>query len=302
MKQKLLFNLLVVLIFGLSYGQSTATYTVTFDSNWSNATHPDGSFPGDAHWSKLVGATHNDNVTFLEMGGIATQGIEDVAELGVNTQFFAEVNSAIGSGYANNLIDGDALGTALGQVVISDISTTEEHPLLTLVSMIAPSPDWMIAVNSVELLDGGGNWKDEIVIDLYPYDAGTDSGTHYNSANADVTPHEPISNLQGVAPFSSDKVGTLTVTLESVLGIDDEQLGLTISMFPNPAQSTTTLSSRSSMANVEVYNAIGQRVMALQNINNNEITLDLGTIASGVYLVKIQDTNNRETIKRLVRI
>lgn len=305
MKKIVLVNLLMLLFTGFITAQSTAIYSVTFDSNWSDAAHPHptDNFPANAHWSKLVGATHNSSVTFLEMGGIATPGIEDVAELGANTEFFSEINSAIGSGFANTLIDGDGLPTGLGQIVIDEVVTTESYPLLTLVSMIAPSPDWIIAVNSVELLDGGGDWITEIVIDLYPYDAGTDSGTDYNSANADITPHDPISSYQGVSPFSSEKMGTLTISLEEVLSVEDQSLASTSSVYPNPTSNSATVSSKSSLlASVEVYNAIGEKVLSYGAVNRNELVLDTQNLSSGVYLVRLVDVENRETVKKLVRI
>ncbi|MBT8262857.1 MAG: hypothetical protein KJO05_08545 [Bacteroidia bacterium] len=79
---------LPVLLFGLLCGnlmvfsQSEATYSINYTSTWSETTHPHpgGNFPASAHYSKLVGATHNDQVVFLEMGSLATPGIEDIAE------------------------------------------------------------------------------------------------------------------------------------------------------------------------------------------------------------------------------
>ena len=44
---------------------------------------------------------------------------------------------------------------------------------------------------------GGGNGLgvEEVVVDLYPYDAGTDSGPVYRSPNADISPHIPIEQV-----------------------------------------------------------------------------------------------------------
>ena len=128
---------------------SEATYSISYESIWSNTTHPHpmNNFPGNAHYSKLVGATHNENVTFLELGGIATDGIEDIAELGNNDAFFAEVTAEIGNGNANQIVDVDGLGTGTGTILIENVTTDENFPLLTMVSMLAPSPDWMIAAS-----------------------------------------------------------------------------------------------------------------------------------------------------------
>ena len=44
---------------------STAIYTIRFQGRWTTAVTPDG-LPGGAHFSRLIGAVHNADVTFLE--------------------------------------------------------------------------------------------------------------------------------------------------------------------------------------------------------------------------------------------
>ncbi|MDC7999219.1 spondin domain-containing protein [Gilvibacter sediminis] len=300
-KITLLLLLLIAPLLGLA--QSTAQYSVTFESTWSQATHPhsSGSLPATAHWSRLVGATHNDNVTFFEVGGLATAGIEDVAESGNNTVFFTEVADAIADNYANQEINGPALATAAGSVSIDLIETTSDYPLLTLVSMVAPSPDWIIGVNSLSLLDSEGAWIEEITVVLYPYDAGTDSGLDYTAPNMDTDPQEPISNIQGVVPFSSEPLGTLTISLEGILSVDDNSLQ-SISMSPNPA--TDHLNLQVPNADVEivsVYSALGQLVYQ-QNMNGRtNLTMDLSNFKSGVYLVNMLTADGQTVVRKLVK-
>ena len=283
---------------------STATYNVVFESNWSQSTHPhpNGNIPSNAHWSKLVGATHNDQVTFFEMGGISSPGIENVAETGNNTVFFSEVNTAINNGNASSLIDGPGLSSALGSIVIDEVTTTDEFPLISLVSMIAPSPDWMIAINSVSLVDNDDNWINEITIDVYPYDAGTDSGADYNSSNIDTNPKESISSLQGILPFSSEKMGTITITLEEViLGIDDSAINESISIYPNPAQNYITVSNNTALNSVEIYSVLGNKVLEKSNLNSLSETIDISNLPSGIYLINSVDTEKRSATKKLVK-
>lgn len=304
MKKPLLLLLIISLFSVYSYAQSEATYSVTFTSNWTQTAHPhsSGNLPGNAHWSKLVGATHNDQVVFVEMGGLATPGVEDIAELGSNTIFFTEVNSAIALNYANSVIDGDDLPTAEGQIIINDIITTEDFPLLTLLSMIAPSPDWMIAINSVFLLDTDGDWIDEIILNLYPYDAGTDSGVDYTSTNMNTDPQDPISSKQGMTPFSNEIIGSVTITLEGViLGVEDVTLNETV-LFPNPASKAITISSSNSLQAIYIYNVLGTEVITLNNIGSNSQLVEVGNLPSGIYLVKVLDSFNNISVKRLVKL
>ena len=53
--------------------RSSATYTVAFQGNWTTASTPGGVVAG-AHFTTLIGAIHNDMVTFWESGGTATAG------------------------------------------------------------------------------------------------------------------------------------------------------------------------------------------------------------------------------------
>jgi len=285
---------------------SSANYTVTFTSNWSETTHPHPSnnFPSNAHWSKLVGATHNDQVVFLEMGQNASPGIEDVAELGSNTVFFSEINTAISDGFSNQLIDGDNLSTSLGTIVIENIITTEEFPLLSLVSMIAPSPDWMVGINSISLLDNNGNWENEISIDLYPYDAGTDNGMDYTSTNMNSDPQEPISSSQGISPFSSERIGTISISLEEViLGTTDRKEENYISIFPNPSNEYITISNKiSEIKTIHIYNILGEKVTSKNQINRAQIELNISNLNSGVYLFSIIDSANKTTLKKVVKL
>ena len=65
----------------LGYGQAPpeVEYTVVFEATWSAESHPDG-FPPSPHFSGLIGGTHNDQVTFWEVGGLASPGMESMAE------------------------------------------------------------------------------------------------------------------------------------------------------------------------------------------------------------------------------
>jgi hypothetical protein len=62
--------------------------------------------------------------------------------------------------------------------------------------MIAPSPDWFVGVSALNMLRDN-EWADEIVVELHPYDAGTDSGTTYDARDADTVPPAPISRIDG---------------------------------------------------------------------------------------------------------
>ena len=194
---------------------NTATYRVVFNATWSRSTHP-ADFPSGAHFSPLIGAVHNGGATFWALGDTATRGIEVMAETGATGPLTAEINAAIPDG-ALAVVNGRGIGSP-ASTTINGVAVREDFPRVTLVTMIAPSPDWFVGVAGQSLLADDGRWVDELQIILYPLDSGTDSGTTYRSANRNTSPKQPIRNLKGVAPFSSAPIGTFTFTRVYVSG------------------------------------------------------------------------------------
>ncbi len=193
---------------------TTVRYRATFTSTWSQDTHPhpSGNLPNTAHWSVLVGGTHDDSVSFWDAGQLASLGIKNVAERGANSELKNEIGAAIDAGSAELILEDDELLFSDSGTLTMEFDVTSTFDRVTLVTMIAPSPDWFVGVSGQPLRAPNGEWLDEVVVDLYPYDAGTDSAPDYNHTNTATNPADPISNAQGVAPFSTASLGTLTFT------------------------------------------------------------------------------------------
>ena len=64
--------------------------------------------------------------------------------------------------------------------------------LLSLVSKIIPSPDWVVGVSRENLCLANGSWVDSRVVDLYPWDSGTNSGLGYHDVGPGSEPQEAI--------------------------------------------------------------------------------------------------------------
>tara|TARA_R110002049_G_scaffold80597_1_gene205005 strand:- start:358 stop:1371 length:1014 start_codon:yes stop_codon:yes gene_type:complete len=86
-----------------------------------------------------------------------------------------------------------------------------------------------------------------------------------------------------------------------VLGVDDNTLSTQVSVSPNPAVNTVTISNRSNLnlSTVEIYNIEGK---LLQNVNvdGSATTLDISALASGIYMVKISSEQG-STTKKLIK-
>ena len=173
-----------------------ARYRVTFASRWSASTHPQ-DFPGgnNPHYSPLIGATHRPGAPFWMPGGLASPGMENMAETGVVSPLNREIRDMVAAGRAGELLREGQLGHTPGEVSF-EFDVTLAFPHVTLVTMVAPSPDWFLGVYDVPLVEDG-RWLDEVTRPLPPWDAGTDSGRSYTSPDADTQPRAPIMLLQG---------------------------------------------------------------------------------------------------------
>jgi hypothetical protein len=148
-------------------------------------------------------------VRFWAPGGIASAGVEAMAEEGRTSPLDAEVQAAIAAGTAFGLIEGGSIGRSPG-VATATFEIGRDSPFVSLVSMVAPSPDWFVGVDSLSLVEAG-DWVDRKIVTLPPWDAGTDGGSTYTSPDQDTQPRQAIRALTGhpvgfagaVAPFGT---------------------------------------------------------------------------------------------------
>ena len=191
---------------------ATARYRVLFNATWSASTHPN-EFPSAPHFSGLIGGTHNAGISFWGPGQNATPGIRSMAETGGQSLLAGEVRDAIQAGSAERVIRGGGIGRSPGLVSL-EFEISQDFPLVTVVSMIAPSPDWFVGVHGLSLFEAG-DWVEAQTVALQPYDAGTDSGVTYTSPNARTAPPQPIRRITE-PPLGNGRIanplGTFTFT------------------------------------------------------------------------------------------
>ncbi len=222
-------------------------YRVQFKGAWTTASLAQGvSIPSGAHFTTLVGASHGSGVTFWQRGGTATTGIEAVAELGITGSFSGEVTAAVNANTARQWIRVPGGGTTFTSTGFFNVS--ESFPLVTLISMVAPSPDWFVGVSGLSLRESGA-WVDRTEIDLFPYDAGTEEGSEFSLNNTATSPQETITSIRNTGKFSDQPLGQFIFERWApVLSVDDARVdaGGTISFRVNldrrgitPAQQVT---------------------------------------------------------------
>lgn len=128
-----------------------------------------------------------------------------MAELGSKEDLKSEIGAAIDNGTAETVINGLGLPSSPG-IRHVDIEVSRGFPLVTLVTMVAPSPDWFVGVSS-QALCVADQWIERLNIDQYPYDAGTDSGASYTSANKNTNPPGPISAIVDLPLGNGTRLG-----------------------------------------------------------------------------------------------
>lgn len=282
--------------------QSIAIYDISVTTIWNSTDHT--SVPGSAHWSNLIGATHSTVDEFVSLGTNATLGIKDVAERGDNTEITNEINAAISSGDADQLLQ-DGFSPFAGNNSMAgymNITVSESFPLITLVSMVAPSPDWFIAVNSLSLRSGdpgvNNGWKDTFTMDVFAYDAGTDDGTDYTSGNSPNAP-VPVSMITGF-PINGNKMATITFTFVSSALSTDEFTSLNdVKIYPNPSTSDelNILAKDYDNLDYSIVTILGQEVQK-GVVNSNQI--NVSRLSTGTYFLQLNDGISA-TVKRFIK-
>ena len=68
------------------------------------------------------------------------------------------------------------------------------------------------------------------------------------------------------------------------------------SMYPNPTNGLVSIKSKETIENVAVFNILGSKVMSLDNFNSNQATLNVSDLATGMYLVVLNNTTSQKLI------
>jgi hypothetical protein len=172
---------------------SAITYQVEFASRWTRANfphrYPDTSLIHRPHFSGWIGTAHNGHYRLYADGALPSPGLEALAEDGEHGPLIAEINAAIAVGDAVSLSSSKALRD-FSRTQRFDLIVDAAHPHAALVSMLAPSPDWFAAVD-VSLVENG-QFVASRTVDVYIWDAGSDSGADFLADDLDTDPKQPV--------------------------------------------------------------------------------------------------------------
>ena len=165
-----------------------AEYTVIVKSTWTKVSHP-FEYPSDAHFSGMIGASHNAKYSIFAIGRRPTPGLERLSEEGKHSPLDTEIRTAIDQGNALMLFESGGIKNWKDSMVAT-VRVDAAHPLVSVVNMIAPSPDWFSGASDVNLADNGA-WITRRTVTVYAYDSGGDAGTTYKAKDKDTNPKKP---------------------------------------------------------------------------------------------------------------
>ncbi|KAL0831562.1 hypothetical protein ABMA28_002350 [Loxostege sticticalis] len=175
-----------------------ARYQLTFIGMWSYNTHPQmfPKFHEQARFSDVVGASHSKYFSVYKYNSEASAGMKMLAEQGNTTQLEVEIQEKLGN-TVRTVIKATAPAKTNLTTVTSFRANKDNH-LVSLVTGIMPSPDWFLGVANLELCtetNKRSEWAQTVTLNLYPYDAGTDSGKTFEAPNDETSPPQPISSV-----------------------------------------------------------------------------------------------------------
>lgn len=170
-----------------------AKYELVFEGLWSRYTHPD-DFPENywlARFSDIIGASHSNEFRMWQQNSFATEGVKELAETGSTRKLEAELKQV--SSKTRTIIKARELHyPTLNSKTSAVFRTDRHHHLVSILSKLSPSPDWMVGISGLELCQSDCSWAAQRIVNLYLWDAGTDSGTTFNSPDAPSRPQEKI--------------------------------------------------------------------------------------------------------------
>ena len=184
---------------GACTAEGSPLYDITFTATWTAENHP-GLYPSNAHWSRTVAASHNGDYVMWTRGATATRGVKDVAERGDVDVLEDELDAQKTAGNVRDRDTTSSIGSSGTGTRTATVVVNKDHPLVSSITMIAPSPDWFVGIHDVSVCEGN-KWKTEpIKMSLLLYDAGTDSGENFDSANQVTSPQGTIFLITSQTP------------------------------------------------------------------------------------------------------
>ncbi|KAL3936236.1 MAG: hypothetical protein SGARI_002646, partial [Bacillariaceae sp.] len=167
----------------------TLRYYCTFRGKWSEERHPN-DFPRSASWSAPVMMSHSNGYRMWTGTEAATPGVESVAEEGFSTII---TNEFLNAGFETlQIINGERMFNTTESQHLPPINVTFEHPFLSSMVKITPSPDWFVGFSDFRTISyDTETYYNRVLIQSYVWASGSDGGQTYTALDRDLDPQIP---------------------------------------------------------------------------------------------------------------
>ncbi|MNX55911.1 hypothetical protein D3C86_866870 [compost metagenome] len=99
-----------------------------------------------------------------------------------------------------------------------------------------------------------------------------------------------------VYEYSNDGTGTFGISAYDTSLSTNSFDNASFKAYPNPVRNLLNLSYTENMSDIAVFNLLGQQVLS-KKVNATESQIDMSTLTSGTYLVKVYVGNQVKTLK-----
>lgn len=202
---------------GMAMPMAPTEYTIVLKGSWTAANFPREYPTANAitgpHFSGLIGASHDTTYALFTEGTMPTPGLERLSEEGRHNPLDDEIRAAITAGGVGVLFESGPLRD-FGDSLVAVVRVDSAHPMVSLVAMIAPSPDWFAGFLNVTLMENGA-WVTSRTVELTAWDSGGDDGTTYKAADRDTNPKRVTSRNMSphfVVDGTARPVGVVTIS------------------------------------------------------------------------------------------
>jgi len=174
--------------------EGTLRYYCTFRGKWNKQRHPN-DFPRSPSWSAPVILSHSNGYRMWTGTETATLGVESIAEEGFTTIITNEFNNAGFETYM--MVVGERMFNTSDSQHLPPINVTFEHPFLSSMVKMTPSPDWFTGFSDFRTVAfETENYFNRFVIQCFVWDCGTDGGQTYTALDRDLDPQIPVTRIR----------------------------------------------------------------------------------------------------------
>lgn len=115
----------------------------------------------------------------------------------------------------------------------------------------------------------------------------------------DPTGNTTVSNSTTTLSIPAGQFRILGNQPSSVLSIDEQLLSV-FTIYPNPTQSSFSINS--SVSDIEIYDLTGKMVKSFKGEFTENDTFDISSLNTGMYIVRVEDGNNKTQTTKLVKL